>query len=161
MHCPNCSTQILAEQKFCRVCGRSLDAVFKVPLEQISVPDSGEPMARVTKRMPARRMSRMLLWGLVIIGLGVTLLVNAQGNELINGAGILVFLAGVGLAIYGAFSQGKAKSLPTDRLSSQPKTLNQAERSPSLPSKDFSEPMPSVTERTTELLEVENTKAPK
>jgi predicted nucleic acid-binding Zn ribbon protein len=152
MNCPGCDKQISPDQKFCRFCGRSLEAVSTVP--------SGEAMAKVTKRMPARRMNRVLLWGLIVIGVGVTLLVNSQNYEIVNWLGILVFLAGIGLAIYGAFSPAKARTLPSGQ-SSQTKALNLSETSSYLPPKDFSEPLPSVTERTTELLEIENTKLSK
>lgn len=63
-------------------------------------------------------------------------------------------------AIYGAFSPAKAKELLSSQLS-QPKTLNQSEASSYLPLKDFSKPVLSVTERTTELLEVKNTRSPR
>ena len=157
MRCPNCGRQISPGQKFCRFCGRNLGAVSKVPSEPPSVTNSDKPMAKVTNRMAARRMNRILLWGLIVIGLGVTLLANAQGHRLVDWLGISVFLAGIGLTIYGASSLDKAKVLPPSQ-SSQPKTLNHSEARSYLPPKDFSEPVPSVTERTTELLEIKNTK---
>ena len=160
MHCPNCSKQISPDQKFCRFCGRSLEAVSKSSSEHPTVPNSDKPMTKVTNRMPARRMNRALLWGLIVIGSGVTILANAQDYELVNWLGILVFLAGIGLAIYGAFSSDKAKALASIQ-SPQTKALNQPETVSQLPPKDFSEPVPSVTERTTELLEIENTKLSK
>lgn len=160
MHCPSCDKQVSPDQKFCRFCGRSLEAVSKVPSEHPSVPNSDEAVAKVTKRMPARRMNRTLLWGLITIGLGVTVLVNAQNYDLINWLGILVFLAGVVLAIYGASTLDKAKALPSGQ-SSQSKALNQSDMSSYLPPKDLSDPLPSVTERTTKLLEIENTKLSK
>ena len=156
MHCPNCGKQISLDQKFCRLCGRSLEAVSKVPSEHPSVADPDEPMAKVTNRMPARRMNRALFWGIIAVVLGVTLLSNAQGYELVNWLGILVFLAGAGTAIYGAFSPNDVNALPSGQ-SYRPKGLNQSEAD-SLPPKEFSKRVSSISEGTTGLLEIENTK---
>jgi hypothetical protein len=156
MHCPNCGKQISLDQKFCRLCGRSLEAISKVPSNHPSVADPDEPMAKVTNRMPARRMNRALFWGIIAVVLGVTLLSNAQGYELVNWLGILVFLAGTGTAIYGAFSPNNLNALPSGQ-SYRPKGLNQPEAD-SLPPKEFSKPVSSISEGTTGLLEIENTK---
>jgi predicted nucleic acid-binding Zn ribbon protein len=157
MHCPNCGKQISPDQKFCRFCGRSLEAISKVASEHASVADSDNSMSKVTNRMPARRMNRALFWGIIAVVLGVTLLSNAQGYALVNWLGILVFLVGIGTSIYGAFSPNNVKALPSGQ-SYQPKDLNQSEAELYLPPKDFSKPVPAVTERTTELLEIDNTK---
>ena len=95
-------------------------------------------------------MNRLLLWGFIVIGFGITLLANAQNYQWINWVGIVVFLAGLGLTVYGGFSSDKALS---PHQSSQPATLNKSKTTPRLSSKDTLEPAPSVTERTTELLE--------
>ncbi len=150
MQCPNCDKQISPDQKFCRFCGRSLEAIAKTQSAHSDAANSAQPMAKVTTRMPARRMNRATFWGLIVVGLGVTLLANAQDYNLLNWIGILLFLAGIALAIYGVASPNKALNSPQ---SSQPKSLNQSAPDLFLPRKDFSEPLASVTERTTELLE--------
>ena len=160
MRCPNCGRQVPPDQKFCRFCGGSLEAVARMPPAHPTTSEADEQGAKVTNRMPARRMSRALFWGLVVIGLGVTLLANSQGSELVEWLGIPILLAGVGLAIYGAFSPRRAKALPPGR-SSQPKSLDQPEVGPRLLHEDRSEPAPSVTERTTELLGVEKLRGSK
>ena len=121
-----------------------------MPSGQPDGPNSDQPIGKVTARMPARRMNRALFWGIIVAGLGVTLLANAQEYNLVNWLGILLFLAGTALAIYGLASPNKALFA---LQSSQPKSLNQSGSDLFLPPKDFSEPPASVTERTTELLE--------
>jgi hypothetical protein len=157
MHCPGCGKQVFSDQQFCRFCGRSLGAVTEVLAKPPAVLNSSASMTKVTSRMAARRMNRSLLWGLIVIVLGVTLLSNAQGYALVNWLGILTFLAGIGLAVYGACAPGTAKELLSSQIA-QPETLKQSQASSYLPPQDFSESVPSVTERTTELLEIENTK---
>jgi hypothetical protein len=154
MRCPDCGRQISPAQKFCRFCGRSLAGVPEVPPKP-SVAGADQAGAKVTNRMPARRMRRAVFWGLIVIGLGVTLLANAQDFELINWLGILVFLSGIGLAVYGVASPDKAKVSDSGQ-SPHTKALNQPEAGSYLPAGDFSEPVPGVTERTTELLEIKN-----
>jgi hypothetical protein len=102
-------------------------------------------------------MNSALFWGIMAGVLGVTLLSNAQGYELVNWLGILVFLAGTGTAIYGAFSPGHVNALRSGQ-SYRPKGLTQSDADLSLPPKDFSKPVSTITERTTGLLEIENTK---
>lgn len=134
-----------------------METVFKAPSGHPAVAGPDGPAAKVTNRTLERRTNRALFWGLAVTVLGVTLLANAQDYELVSWLGILVFLAGAALAIYGAFSPGAAKALPSGQPS-QPKALNRSKAELYLPPEDFSGPVPSVTERTTELLEVENTR---
>ena len=151
MQCINCGKEISPDQNFCRVCGTSLMTNVGVPSsDNHGISNFEIPRAKVTTRVARRRMNRMLLWGLIVIGLGITLLANAQDYVWINWAGISVFIVGLGLTAYGVFSPDK--SLPSGQ-SSMPGTLNESTKTPSLPSKDFLDHLPSVTERTTELLE--------
>lgn len=124
MYCRKCGKQISANQRFCRFCGGGVETIANVPSELSSLPDSGEQMSKVTNRMAPRRMNGKTISGLITIGLGVTVLVNAQGHVVGDWIGIAVFLMGVALAIYGAFSPVKAKEL-TSGQSAQPKTLDQ------------------------------------
>ena len=121
-----------------------------VPSNDYAISKSDTPLAKVTTRVARRRMNRLLLWGLIIIGLAITLLANAQDHAWITWAGISVFLAGLALTIYGMFSSDKALSAGP---SFQRGTLNQSKTAPALPSKDTFDPVPSVTEGPTELLE--------
>jgi zinc-ribbon domain len=157
MHCPNCGQQISPDQKFCRFCGSSLHTVSNVPSKDPAGAGSDNPMAKVTNRIPVRRMNRALFWGIIALILGVTLLTNTQGYQVVNWLGILVFLTGIGAAIHGAFSLNNVKALPSGQAS-QPKGLNQSEADLYLPPTDFSKSVPTVTERTTELLEIEKSK---
>ena len=150
MQCVSCGKETSVDQNFCRFCGTSLKTTAGVPLPNYGISESDMPLAKVTTRIARRRMNRLLLWGLIVIGLGITLLANAQDYQWLNWLGIAVFLAGSALAIYGVFSPSKA--LVSSETSQAP-PLNQSKANLSLPSKDTFDQVPSVTERTTELLE--------
>lgn len=150
MQCVSCGKEISLDQKFCRFCGTSLKTDAGVPSPNNDISKSEMPFAKVTTRMARRRMNRLLLWGLIVIGLGITLLANAQDYQWLNWLGISVFLAGSALAIYGVFSPDKSLF---SREKSQARPLNQSKANLSLPSKNTLDHVPSVTERTTELLE--------
>ncbi len=160
MHCPNCGKQTSLNQKFCRSCGMSLETVSKVLTEHLSVADSDRLMAKVNESLLVRRMYKMLLWGIIAVIFGIALLAIGKNNGLITLPGLLIALAGMLLAVYGVLSPLKAMAL-SSRQSSQPKALKQPEPDLYLPPKHFSEPVPSVTERTTELLEIENARISK
>ena len=151
MQCVNCGKEISSAQNFCRFCGTSLMTNSGVSSsDKHSISRSEVPRAKVTTRVARRRMNRLLLWGLIVIGLGITLLANAQDYVWINWVGISVFIAGLGLTAYGVFSPDK--SLPAGQTAA-PGTLKESTTTPSLPGKDSLDYVPSVTERTTELFD--------
>ena len=160
MHCPNCGKQTSLNQKFCRSCGMSLETVSKVLTEHLSVADSDRLMAKVDESLLVRRMYKMLLWGIIAVIFGIALLAIGKNNGLITLPGLLIALAGMLLAAYGVLSPIKTMVLPS-RQQPQSKALKQPESELYLPPQSFFEPVPSVTERTTELLEIENPRVSK
>ncbi|HEV2708131.1 MAG TPA: hypothetical protein VGV59_19600 [Pyrinomonadaceae bacterium] len=152
MRCPGCGTETASEQKFCRLCGTNLEAIAKASSAHPSVGDPAEASDKTTRRMHASRQKRPLFRGLIIILLGVTVLANAEGRELVNWLGIAAFLAGMALAIYGVFAEDKPQS-PDSAQTFTTKALDESGAHSYLPPQNPAEPVPSVSERTTELLE--------
>jgi hypothetical protein len=154
MHCPNCGKPADADQQFCRACGMSLETVGKLVAEHSSIP---QPQQRSDKaereREIVHKMFNWIIWGMIIMGLGIVmLLVNKSFNigEALKFASTLMILGGAGVAAGGTLSamkQGAAISSkkPLDQISGSVDTK-------SLPTKPFPASLPSVTERTTNLL---------
>ena len=152
MHCPGCGTQSSMEQKFCRVCGMNLDALSKALAAQdlsFAADDSHTDAARHSRR----RMMSWVRWGVIIMFAGGFIGITGKKlmhNEIMSGVGALIALAGMFLVGFGSLAprkrsrQTKAAIAPEQAKPTVPLTLE-------LPPASVS----SVTERTTELLEVE------
>ena len=156
MYCPNCGKTNSGEQKFCRSCGLSLENVVQSLAEQL-------PGTNIDKNL-GERQRKVDLWakilGTSVISLSVLavlwfiiyqLFVLQDDVELGLGVMVLIlgFLAFILLMIYREYLvKASKRTLP------QPASLPAPETGELLPEPSF-EPIPSVTERTTELLAVE------
>jgi hypothetical protein len=156
MYCPNCGKTNSGEQKFCRSCGLSLENVVQSLAEQLRG-------TNIDKNL-GERQRKVDLWakilGTSVISLSVLavlwfiiyqLFVLQDDVELGLGAMVLIlgFLAFILLMIYREYLvKASKRTLP------QPASLPASETGELLPEPSF-EPIPSVTERTTELLAVE------
>jgi len=150
MNCPACGLQTLPEQKFCRTCGKSLgpdtrpDSLQKSDVRENSLLHEQEKA----------RTANWMLWGFVVMFIGVAIGVVGKKllhDDLVGTIGILISLAGMFATVYPHLSQSsRRRTRPTP--SSDPEPLIQ-----SLPTKELVENkieyIPSVTERTTNLLD--------
>jgi disulfide bond formation protein DsbB len=158
MICPNCSSPTLPEQKFCRSCGAGLQLTTN-PLSDIPVASEfqGKPSRAITGHQPLGSSS--LPWAFIIMFLGVAIGVVGKmvlHNELVTVVGVLLSLLGMFLTAYPYLSSARP---PRSRAqssapmpASQPEVLTATEIN-SLPEAGPTEFIPSVTERTTNLLQ--------
>jgi hypothetical protein len=160
MHCPNCGNQSEIEQKFCRKCGFNLEPVSKLIVNN---PDAGQRKLEKAERekLALRRMVSWMMWGMLILLIGVVVIViNKTFNldPLVKLIGTFITLGGVSVTMYGLLDtmrggKGRPKSeanevgsYPTDSEKSV-KADTTRELEGRLPV-----PLPSVTERTTQLI---------
>ena len=145
MHCPNCGNQSEIDQKFCRKCGFNLEPVSKLIVNN---PAAGQLKLEKAERekLALRRMVSWMMWGMLILLIGVVVIViNKTFNldPLIKLVGTFITLGGVSVTMYGLLDtmrggKGRPKSVKADT------TRELGGRLPV--------PLPSVTERTTQLI---------
>lgn len=160
MHCPNCGNQSELDQKFCRKCGFNLEPVSKLIVNSPAADELKLEKAE-RDRIALRRMVSWMMWGMLILLIGVVVIViNKQFtlDPLVKLIGTFLTLGGVSVAMYGLLDTmrgGKArpKSLASDVGSDR---LNAAESVKADTTRELEGrlpvPLPSVTERTTQLI---------
>ncbi len=171
MHCPNCGTKTSTEHRFCRACGLSLEQFARLLAEQLPAGDAGRAQAAELARLAAlgRRVESWataavgtliaLLVGVVFYGIIFKLIIGK--GEVIGGLFLLVLilqgLVSVGLIVYRQHLREKMQKQEklAGRLEPALAPGGAAERL--LPESHF-EPVPSVTEATTEPLTLKNSR---
>lgn len=160
MFCPNCGANNSTEQKFCRSCGLNLERTAESLIEQMPSAES----AKLLKRERNLEKFGNIAFG----GFGVVLLIAIlsiiyliitkvilSGNSVFGGILLIAFIVFAALTLaYVAFNEDlkerKQKMNPTlkNELSEKQDTAKLLEEKPF-------EPVPSVTENTTDLLYAE------
>jgi hypothetical protein len=156
MYCPNCGTKTSIDQNFCRACGFSLEKTALSLSEQL--PEKVNQSLQAQKE----RLEKLGVAALSIFGVGVLgLLLFLMGQKFID-KGMLGILAMVGVLIMIVCGLGSvilfAQAKDLDEKSSKRRQQNVtsgSETTKELLSEGHFEPVPTVTERTTELLAVD------
>ena len=151
MICPKCGLQTLPEQKFCRSCGASLQAITQRLPEGTTVAGPGKP---AIIREEVRGASRLVQWGFIIMFVGAVIGVVGKmlmHEQVITVVGVLLSLAGMFLAVYPYLSPS-SRTRNNSGASSQPELHKQSQPPKQLPEERTIEYVPSITERTTGLL---------
>lgn len=166
MFCPNCGAKTSVNQKFCRACGLGLEKVALSLTEQL--PNSPDEHLMSQKE----RYERWGVAALSVFGLGVlsVILYNiiykmiiAEGNWL-GGLGLVGFMIMVGCGVLSVILFAKAKEAEAaagKRRLEEKDPAVVATPTQELLSEGHFEPVPSVTDRTTELLYAEKKDAPR
>ena len=153
MTCPKCGLPAPADQKFCRSCGASLQMTTQPLAEPATISDL-ERMSSVTPGGDGQRRNSFVLWGLVLMFIGVA--IGVVGKKLVHED--IITVVGVLISLLGMFLTTYQYLKPVNRQgnvfppSSQPKVLN-SPTAKGLPQASNVDYVPSITERTTDLLE--------
>ena len=154
MYCPNCGTKTSIDQNFCRACGLSLEKTALSLSEQL--PAKVDESAQSQKE----RLEKFGVAMLSVFGAGVLiLLLILLGQKLLDKGlpGILAMVAALILIVCGLGSVilfARAKDLDEKWSKRRQQNLSSETTKELLPEGHF-EPVPTVTERTTELLAVD------
>ena len=160
MTCPECGLETLPEQRFCRSCGASL-LMTTQPLAHPAATELPRTQASILTH-DNQRTNRLVLWGFIImfVGAGIGVIGKKLIHEdLVTVVGVLVSLAGMFLTVYPFLSPSRAK--PDSSRSAEPEVLTETQPPKILPHESNTDYVPSITERTTDLLEDPATTRPK
>jgi hypothetical protein len=155
MYCPNCGTKTSRDQKFCRACGLGLEKIALSLNEQL--PTKVDRTLQQQKEL----FEKLGVAALSVFGLGVlSFLVYAVGyklmmtqGNLLGGLAIIGFIVMIACGLASVILFAKANEVGQGRKA-QP-DLSSGESTKELLTEGHFEPVPTVTERTTELLTVE------
>jgi hypothetical protein len=165
MHCPNCANESDLNQNFCRKCGFNLVPVTKLMLAGgVEVEESNHERVDRDKLL-LRRMVSWMMWGMLILLMGVVVLVvkkQLQLDQWIGLIGTLIALAGASVATYGlldAMRGGCFKKPQPHALAASPE--HEVEPASTTNELEGRLPVPigSVTERTTQLIGADTDRA--
>ena len=166
MFCPNCGAKTSIQQKFCRGCGLGLDKIAHSLSEQLPT-RADEHLLSQKERYERLGMAALSVFGLGVVGVmlyGVIYkIIISEGNWLV-GLGLLGFMIMVGCGVLSVILFAKAKEAEEAagkrRLEEKEAAVSATPTSELLTEGHF-EPVPSVTDRTTELLYAEKKNAPR
>jgi hypothetical protein len=160
MYCPNCGNQNSTEQNFCRSCGLGLEKIAQSLAEQVPTHIDANQLKQ-KERIERQGVIALSIFAAGILGLLLYLVVYkvifVQGRTL-EGLGILAFLALISSGLVAVYLFAKANEIGQKNKNRQ---INGSDEAlPSTPTAKllragYFEPLPTVTERTTDLLTVE------
>ena len=154
MNCRKCGLQTLPDQRFCRSCGESLQTNTPPLVEHATVFERERPRGNILED-ENQRASKLMLWGFIIMFIGVALGIigkKLMHEEMVTVVGALVSVAGMFLTVYPYFSPSPRQKFDPGP-SSQPEILSQSQPGKYLAEESHIVYVPSITERTTNLLE--------
>jgi len=155
MHCPRCGTNATIGQQFCRSCGLNLEKVSELLGEEVELSSVSDERARLRERQ--RKFEQ---WGgiaglVTFLLILLTLIIVVFSQMILKQSalvipGLLLILLAIGAAVMGLF-QTYSKSLMA-KLANPPRPLDVPGSAETRKLDAYREPVPTVTEGTTELL---------
>lgn len=159
MFCPSCGAKNSTDQRFCRSCGLNLEPAAKSLLEQMGSSYGDDPTER------GRRLERfgnfafggfLVAGSLAVLGLIYVILdrMVLSGSQPLMGIFVMFFVIFAVLSlVYVIFRENLSQESPPIKRSAPPELQTAVSTSRLLDESHF-QPIPAVTEDTTELLTV-------
>lgn len=162
MTCNKCGSETSPDQRFCRSCGARLGIVTE-PLAESLTGEAAISHRKETKvsEYEIERRNRLVAWGFIIMFVGVAIGVigkKLMHEEIVTVVGILMSLAGIFLTGYPYLWASSRKD--SRSTSSSERELKQSQPVNQL-TEGRTDYVPSITERTTDLLKSSEARRPK
>ena len=159
MYCPNCGTKTSSDQNFCRACGLGLEKIALSLNEQLPT-RVDVSLQQQKERFEKLGMAALSVFGLGVLGIivyGIVYkLMVSEGDILtaLAATGFIIMIA-CGLASVFLFAKAKEAGEAATKRKPQQNLATESGSTKELLTEGHFEPVPSVTDRTTELLTVE------
>lgn len=157
MFCPNCGQATTAEQKFCRSCGLNMEKAVQSVAEQLPAVELNkqlrERQRRVDQLLYALGGSAAVIFVVSLFWTIINKIIIGKG-QVIAGIIFLAFILGFIIFALLMLYRESLVNAARKRSLAQP-SLPPTEETARLLPESHIEPLPSVTERTTELLVAE------
>ena len=162
MTCPKCGFETFADQKFCRSCG----ARVQMTTQRLAKPQAVTALGRTSSTTGVKggdeRTNQFVLGGFILMLIGVAIGVVGKKllhEDIVTVVGVLIALAGIFLEVYPYLAPSRRKEGDSS-FASQPDVLTPPQPTEYLPDASRIDYVPSITERTTNLLKNSATRRP-
>jgi hypothetical protein len=163
MFCPNCGTKTSIDQNFCRACGLGLEKIAVTLNEQLPT------RVDMNLQHEKERFEKLGVALLSVFGFGVLTMIlygivykfMMSGGDILTGLAMIGFIIMIacGLGSVVLFAKAKEAGEAATKRKPQQNLAAGSESTKELLTEGRFEPVPSVTDRTTELLTVEKHEA--
>ena len=154
MFCPHCGKVNSREQKFCRSCGLSLEKVAQSLAEQLPAPELNKHLQdrqrRIERWLSILLGSMFTIFVVAVLWALVYKIIIIKGDVLEGLMFLALFVAAVAALLLVVYRESLLEASTKRQLSQT--TLPLTEHTAKLLPESDLEPIPSVTEGTTELL---------
>lgn len=158
MYCPNCGTKTSANQNFCRACGLGLEKIALSVNEQLPA-KMNRSLQEQKERFEKLGVAALSVFGLGVLSfiaysIGYKLMVSK--GDILTGLAMIGFIIMIVCGLASVILFAKANEVGKEATKRPAQTdLSSGESTKELLTEGHFEPIPTVTERTTELLTVE------
>jgi hypothetical protein len=152
MNCSKCGLPALPDQKFCRACGNSLQLNTQ-PLADLAPSSNPESTLVAYAKTGRQGANRVTQWGFILMFIGAAIGVIGKmllHEDIVTVVGVLLSVFGIFLTAFPYLSPSRVREPQSGRNIA---TLPQATPASHLPPERDPQYLPSITERTTNLLE--------
>jgi hypothetical protein len=156
MYCPNCGKETSVDLNFCRACGLGLEKIAQSLADQFPT-TLDQNQQQLKEKFQRKGMIALSIFGLGILSMflyGVVYKVMIVQGRVFEGAVLLLLMTLVSSGLFAVYQFAKANEIGEASKKRREIGANETPTS-KLISEGYLEPVPGVTERTTDLLLVE------